>query len=267
MVELVPSFILKADRAEKHLNDLRTAINDWADTHPYEVSTTHYRKGDKHHLRFTTNPPIEVGLIATDFVHNLRSGLDHLMAALVPSSQRDSVYFPIFFQGVWELPVPGENAQMTKDRGRWKSYTAKVRPEAVAILKALQPAEEWLPKGRRHAFKMLNELANVDRHQRLPVTFSALRDVRMRWIDSHGQTHRGAENFPESSIAKDGAELGIPPDAMQVKIAGSPLVAIEAGPGDIGADIRESFAEMLVAYRERVVQPLAPYVHRGRHGL
>ncbi len=35
MSELVPSYILKADRAEKHLHDLEVTIAKWADTHPY----------------------------------------------------------------------------------------------------------------------------------------------------------------------------------------------------------------------------------------
>ena len=267
MADIVPSFILKADRAEKHLGHLKVKIDEWASTHPYEVRTTLYRKRKAYHLRFTSNPPPEVSLIAADFVYNLRSGLDHLMSALVPSSRRDSVYFPIYFEGVWEDPVPGEDEEVTKARGRWKSDTTKVRPEAVTILKALQPKAAG--EGVVNTFRVLNVLSNTDRHQKLPVVFSALKGIRLIYTDAQGRRHIGpvdtGEPFIDERIAKDGAELVYPKDAVNVYIAGTPLVAIEISEqGNI--EIPETFDRALDAYRSRTVAPLAPYVHPGPHG-
>jgi hypothetical protein len=266
MAGLVPSYILKGNRAEKHLQDLKIEIGKWADTHPYEVSTTHYRKRDVQHLRFTSAPPPEVGAIAADFVYNIRSGLDHLMGALVPSSQRDSVYFPIYFVGVWEGPIPGEDAERTKARGRWKSDSAKVRPEAVTILKALQPPEDT--SKTINTLRAINFISNKDRHQQLPVIFSALGGLRLLWKDAQGKQYIGPTDFGvpalDRRVAKDGTELNFPKGVMDMKVAGAPIVAIEISPEAGSFQIPGIFDNALEMYRERAVMPLIPYIHR-RH--
>ncbi len=265
MSELVPSYILKADRAEKHLHDLKVTIAQWADTHPYEVRRGFNGKRDSHHLWFTSSPPVELGPMAADFVYNLRSGLDHLMAGLVPSAQRHSVYFPIYFEGVWEEPLAGEDEQRTKERGRWRSDTANVRPEAVAILKSLQPPRGTGRPGEGvHALLLLNRISNTDRHQRLPVLFTALKGFRLLWQDPLGNQHIGPTHTgtpADMQVLQDGAELGFPPGARNVQIAGSPLVAVRipAPPRDI--EIPRAFDQALGAYRSRVVGPLSPYLH------
>jgi hypothetical protein len=266
VVSLIPSFILKGERAEKHLRDLKAEIAKWSDTHPYEVRATHYGKRDVYHLRFTAAPPPEIGMIAADFVYNIRSGLDHLQGALVPSRRRDKVYFPIYFYGVWEDAVPGEDAERTKDRGRWKSDTEKVRPEAVAILKALQPLEA---AGQLNTFRVINILSNRDRHREMPVVFSGLTGARLLCRDAHGERVIGPADtgnpILDRMVAKDGAELGYPEGAMDMNIVGAPVVAIEISSDQENVVIPEAFDLALSAYRERAVGALAPYVHRRGH--
>ena len=266
-MDIVPSYILKAERAEKHLQDLKAVLSRWADTHPYEVSTTHYRKRDERRLHFTASPPREAALIAADFIYNLRSGLDHLMGALVPSSERRSVMFPIYFAGVWEDPIPGEDAERTKDRGRWKSDTAKVRPEAVAILKSLQPPAYTLKDGLVNAFRVINLLSNRDRHQGLPLSFSGLRGARMIWTNPDGSpgigpTDTGIPSI-DMTIRKDGAILQLPPGAMNVKVTGAPVIAIEISKEEGNIELPGVFATTLQAYRQFAVEKLVPYIHRG----
>jgi len=267
VASLVPSYIVKADRAEKHLQDLRAAINAWANTHPYEVRTTHYRKRNAYHLRFTSSPPPEISAIAADVAYNLRSGLDHLMAALVPAAERSGVYFPIYFQGVWEDLVPGEDKERTKERGRWNSDTTKVRPEALAILKSLQPPEYGRKRVQINTFRALNLISNKDRHQRLPLVFSSLRGIRLISKDAQGNRYIGptdtGEPVEDMKVAKDGAELIYPPHPEEVHVTGAPVIAIEISPEEGGVEIPYIFELALRAYRERAVGPLAPYVHRG----
>ncbi len=271
MSELVPSYILKADRAEKHLHDLKVTIGQWAETHPYEVRRGFKGKRDARYLRFTSSPPLELGTMAADFIYNLRSGLDHLMADLVPSAQRCSVYFPIYFQGVWEDPVTGENERCTKQRGRWRSDTANLRPEAAAILKSLQP-----PEGARqrdegvHALLLLNRISNTDRHQRLPVLFTALKGFRLLWQDPQGNQHIAptATGIPADDlrVLQNGAELGFPPGSRNVQVAGAPVVAVRIPDPPRDIEIPGAFDQALHAYRMRVVGPLSPYVHRPGGG-
>ena len=56
MTEVVPSWILKGGRAEKHLHDLKLLIAAWGDPHPYEVAIRSEGKKDVYRLHFTSTP-------------------------------------------------------------------------------------------------------------------------------------------------------------------------------------------------------------------
>ena len=90
------------------------------------------KKKRVHRFHFTRQPGDDVAIVAADFVYNIRSGLDHLAPALVPPAHRTSVMFPIFFQGVWDDPVDGENEQRLKERKRWRTTTRHMHPDARA---------------------------------------------------------------------------------------------------------------------------------------
>src|SRR5688572_12484690 len=94
------SFDLKIDRAEEHLKELEHAVGRYCDRHPYKAveRMEGNQQGSVWRLRFTEQPDPWLTVIAGDFLYNVRSGLDHLAAALVPEQDWD--YFPIYFQGV-----------------------------------------------------------------------------------------------------------------------------------------------------------------------
>jgi hypothetical protein len=229
-------------RAEKHLVDLNDAIGRYFNSDPYEVRSR--REGKKkvrvHRLHFTAQPDPMVGLIAADFIYNIRSGLDHLMAAIVPSKDRDSVMFPIFFDGVWGPSGPGENPERTKARERWTTCTRNAAPDAVTYLKRLQPTDEVIDDPKTaNLLIALNRLSNTDRHKKLPVVSAGLTDVKYvcrlpnetETTDDQGMTTFAA-GIPENWIAflQDEAQImDVPEDAMEVQLYGTPLVAVRIG--------------------------------------
>jgi hypothetical protein len=172
-----PGYVLKGDRAGQHLVFLKDAIQRYADRHPYEVRkrVEGKKKGVVHRFHFTEQPEPMLGLVAADFIYNMRSGLDHLMAALVPSARRDSSMFPVFWQGVWDDPPPRENVERTKARERWQTYVKGAHPDAVAFIKTVQPADDGGndPKGLS-SLVALNRLSNTDRHSKLPILAASL---------------------------------------------------------------------------------------------
>src|SRR4051794_33023831 len=119
MPAIVPSYVAKVTRAKQHLIDLEAEIERYALRKPYTVRERieGKKKRKVRRLAFTEDPAnTDIPIIAADVIYNLRSGLDHLMASLAPSARRSSVMFPVFWQGVWDAPIEGENEQRLKDR-------------------------------------------------------------------------------------------------------------------------------------------------------
>jgi hypothetical protein len=89
---VVPSYLSKLSRAEKHLVDLKEAIDAYAASKPYAASKGFEGKKQKvvHRLVFKADPAnTDIPIIATDVIYNLRSGLSHLMSRLVGNKERN----------------------------------------------------------------------------------------------------------------------------------------------------------------------------------
>src|SRR5665647_3685417 len=146
MAELVPSFLAKLSRAEKHLADLQAAIDTWAGPpHPYAVSkrVEGHRKREVYRLEFSRSPAnTDIPLIAADAIYNMRSSLEHLIVALAPAKGRDRLTFPIYWRGVWEPSVEGEDKRRRKARHVWRLIEDALPIEAVTRLKQLQPPDD-----------------------------------------------------------------------------------------------------------------------------
>ena len=187
MSGIVPSYILKLDRAQEHLDVFKSEIQTFVDSHPYTVTKRQEGKKEVWRLHFTSQLPAHISLVGADFVHNVRSALDHLTAALVPASRRDSTYFPILWTGVWDPIIKGEDKQTSDDRAKWNTIVKKMKPEAVEILKSLQPYDGYTPVSEQtHLLDSLNRLWNTDKHSQLPLLVEALSNCAITWTKSDG---------------------------------------------------------------------------------
>jgi hypothetical protein len=261
---IVPSFVAKVSRAKKHLIDLETAIDEFARTKPYTVTERIEGKKKRkiRRMTFTADPAnTDIPIIAADAIYNLRSSLDHLMSSLVPSNQRTSAIFPIYFEGVWEPSLPGENKQRIKERARWSSDTKALSEPVVAILKELQPADRsWQQIGGVDLLQWLNQLSNRDRHQKLPVFARGLRDLRVKFTLADGAREDQApiESVP---VFENNADLkGIPNDAVDVEIEGTPVIAIRIEDLDGYLPIPKMFWNVLTRVETEVIMRLMPFV-------
>jgi hypothetical protein len=258
---IVPSFVTKVARAKKHLIDLQDAIDAYAATHPYTVRDRieGKKKRKVRRLSFTADPAnTEIPILAADVIYNLRSSLDHLMSCLVPSNQRSSAMFPIYFEGVWEACVPGENEQRCKARARWASDTKAISDAALTVLKSLQPADG---SGEEvDLLRLLNKLSNRDRHEKLPVVIGGLSEPRFQFVLPDGTTQsKIGRGLPPAF--EDHAEIkGIPNDAMDVKIEGVPLVAIRIGEPEGNLRIPGTLRDIVSRIEQGIFPRLAPFV-------
>src|ERR1041385_8956240 len=92
---------LKVERAKKHILDLEIARDRFIETEPYVIETERNPQTGNYLFRVTKlqPPPHDIGLIAGDVAHNLRSALDHLAYQLVLVNKENpnrSTEFPIF---------------------------------------------------------------------------------------------------------------------------------------------------------------------------
>jgi hypothetical protein len=258
------SFNAKLRRAEKHVKDLEAEIERYSARHPYTVRPVFEGKKPSLRLEFTEYPEdTDISLIAGDALYNLRAALDHLMAALVPKAQQRSVYFPIFFQGVWGESVPGENEERTKTRARWRSYTANVADDAIAILKAVQPRDGARDSDPTLNFlAALNRLAVKDRHVKLPFIAPTLGQPVVTFLRADGAAKKSGTKLAAGHTLEDGARLNPnpwPDGAVDVQIEGAPVITVKVGGPNSNIQLPVSLAEGLVKVREQIIRPLAPF--------
>jgi hypothetical protein len=278
---IVPSYIGKVRRAEKHIIELKAAISKWAgvssDTRPYTVRP---RPQGKHQgrvrweLHFTAGVAnTDVPLIAADVIYNLRSSLDHLIAACVKSADRKSVMFPIFWKGVWEPAIPGENSERTKARNRWASIAGKVPTDAVAVLKSLQPPDDAGDAQQGDVLRILNELSNNDRHTKLPLIANGLEGILIVWQLPDGKIMRGwsPPDANGATFVENGAEIqGVPNGAVHMESYGAPEIVVRRAvrskqiPNDISL---VSFLDQAVGViKGRVTPSLMPHLWQKQRG-
>lgn len=261
----VPSYSRKFSWAENHLVNLENLVAIYVDSNPYEVTKREQGKGNppRWFVHFTAQPNPDIALVAGDFLYNIRSGLDHLVAALVPSSDRSHVMFPIMREAIWDIPqVDGEDRERTSARERWTTVTRKMKPEAVEILKGAQPTDRSERERHVHVIQTLNKLSNKDRHRTLHVIGSGIRNAIADYGMPDGRRIPMRSESDDRSGPMDGTELmDLPPDAVDVQLSGAVQVVIDVGTENRHIPIPESFREMLTVMRNHLVVPLTPYLH------
>jgi hypothetical protein len=264
MSQIVPSYMLKIARAEEHLNDLTTEVARYSNRHPYTVDTRHYRKRDEHRLAFTEDPiNTHIGVVLADLIHNLTSGLDHLIADMVPPKDRKSVMFPVLWEGVWENAVPGENKQRAKDRARWKTITRNMSADAVALLQKMQPPAQIPENTEVPALLAIHRLSNTDKHSNLPILPTSLRNAEVSWTDRDGERHVGRDlrTFDGLTAVEDGAIINFPNGAVDVAIKGTAVVGVRIVDPGRDIEIPHAIEKVIPIVREYVMAPLMNYLH------
>jgi hypothetical protein len=269
METVVPSFIAKVARAKRHLVDLEAEIERWINTKPYTVRESVEGKNQTKVWRLTfTSDPANTGIpiLAADAIYNLRSSLDHLMSSLVTKKDRGSAMFPVFFEGVWEPDVAGENSERLKQRSRWRSDTKTLGPDAVALLKVAQPPDRSEDGDEANYLRVLNSLSNRDRHTKLPIVAHGLGNFILRWKRPDGTPqHALGLTVDKGGFFKNDARISnIPQDAVEVEIAGTPEVAIRVGLDGSGRERFLVIPKLLIdttrLIETNVIPPLMPHV-------
>ena len=274
---MVQSWRLKVDRAEKHLHELEAKIRTYADGHPYEAIRARHAKKDTRDwaylLRVTKQPDPRMAIVCGDVVHNLRSAYDHLAVAIAPRSRRWQAGFPIELEDIWEKDEGG--VYIVADDNRRASYlsrTTGMPKDALTIIDELQPYNARTDP-KHHPLAIISRLDNADKHRELLVVAVGLGDVR---TETYFRGRRFEQALPEHpkgrGFAQDGTQiagflvtLDPPPDEseVQVKVYGTPVVALDIGLEDGYAEAVETLANAIELTRSETFAALEPFARSG----
>jgi hypothetical protein len=151
------------ERAYEHFDSLNTQVGEYLDRGPYEVvrkDHPDFGLGGRHMVAFILRlaekaPPILGGILG-DYVHNLRSVLDHLAWELVLAAGNDprpgprGTRFPIYA----EKPPEGVD------------IVPGVDPNALALVESFQPYHMG-DDAKLHPLAVIHTLSNIDKHRHL----------------------------------------------------------------------------------------------------
>ena len=220
---------LKFNRAQEHLDNLAGEIASYLDREPYKL-VYNVQPSDQHlvliEFHVVTKPDERLGIILGDYLHNLRSALDHLICRLVERTGgkvTQGTQFPIF-----DSPPKDRRGQRSPLR-----INGGVDPNVLALVESLQPYTRG-EGALSHPLSILRHLSNADKHQLLHVVHAGLIGHGCRLhlpngtvLDpepgigaAHHETPIAAFRFPEPF---DVALYG----KVQVEAGGSAFVALK----------------------------------------
>ena len=191
----------KLDRAEELLNQLNAKVDKWHGTKPYGFIT----KPNQDFTSFSVlveiydEPPIaRWSLIYSDFLHNLRCALDHMVWAIAVHedppyvfSDDRSLMFPI-----WIKP-PNSN-----DRSRIKRLSTHVQ----TAVEFMQPCNRPVTTGHPyHPLAILGDFDNQNKHKLLKLARPAIASFKMRVISNR----QPGEGIPRQTTYRGTVEHGI----------------------------------------------------------
>jgi hypothetical protein len=142
-------------RAKHHLDDLDSEVDEFLGRDSYDSVTERKPKGTGYLFMAVVreNPDPQWGLIAGDFIHNLRASLDNLMWEVVsPSLRTDTLKFPL-----------------KRDPCSFKTevlpWLAVCAPDVIAAIENSQPYKRPHEEIGHDRLLLLNNVWNKDKHR------------------------------------------------------------------------------------------------------
>ena len=225
-------------------------------------------------LQLTAQPTPGAAVIAGDALFDLRSALDHIAVALVPSRRRSKASFPIESEPIWKREHRRYVVRDSDRRRRFREAVNGMPDSAIAIIERLQPYHGVGQGVEQEALYQLSRLNNADKHRQL-VVFSAGLLNTITDIHVAGTFKRVVTRDREGGIgfAPDGANIHhlsagpgrLAKSDVKVQVSGTPIVAIDligprGNPPSRGVMDVEALFTLLLDHIPRVLTALEPYV-------
>ncbi len=202
------SWWLKVKRAQKHMIDIREIARAYAKTEPYDIIRIQPSKQQpkvwRYRLAFAKQPDPMLGIVLGDFIHNLRSALDHIFFACCEKKSRsNATLFPIAVFDPWRRDSDGSFVD-NKRRVSFEAALKGLSRKAITTVIALQPYQH--ADAFSQALGVLSRLENADKHRKLITVASNLRNPTLKVL-VNGVTHPNQLQSTRWQFFHDNAEV------------------------------------------------------------
>lgn len=175
---MTDSWWIKFKRAQRHMVEIRHAARLYAEQRPYQIVRVRPSKKQpkrwRYRLTFDEADPMIVAMIG-DFIHNLRSALDHIVFACSKPKDRKTASFPIEVHDIWDK-CPACGNFIHGDDERRENFRRAIKglgAHATAVVLGAQPYQSDTPA--THVLGVLSRLENADKHRKIVATGTNLR--------------------------------------------------------------------------------------------
>lgn len=177
-----PVYRLKVRRAEKHLQEVHTALSGYQGQHPCVA----IRDLDGHpdalayRAKISQLPDPYLPLVIGDCVHNLRVALDYGVIALAAGVYARDRFFPMYVEDIWALdPNTGKEVKGTANlRKRFRAAIDGLHPEAATFIEGMQPYKRGAD-AQLWPLAFIAGVDNADKHQELTAVAFGIEDAVM----------------------------------------------------------------------------------------
>lgn len=197
----------KIERAKKHIREFDSIVQEIRDLKPYESFSEHDRQTGQNlikvRMRSTPFQLPELGIIAGEVAHQLRSILDHLAWQLVESGGAVPDRFTCF--PICETLASFKASDSRKVKG--------IKPAGIDLIEAVQPYQAGYD-----GLRIIQELDNVDKHRVLLIVAVKPRFASVTFTDGPPTPESGRVMFGiqfndevpwrNEEVLKDGTVIG-----------------------------------------------------------
>jgi hypothetical protein len=154
---MADGIILKIERANKHIDELRGVIQEFKVTNPYKIARKCDPETGEHILYVHSADPLPpiIPVIAGDVIQNLYSSLDYLASELVIANNS-----PVSTKTAFPI---AKNIPTTKDEiARYEGQVKGMRQQVKDLLRSMN-----MYRGEDNLFWTLHKLNNINKHRSL----------------------------------------------------------------------------------------------------
>lgn len=221
----------RLDRADEHLQDIKLMLRAYYASHPYEFRGEYNPETGLHHMlrNHVFPPPERLHTLVGEFLHDLRSCLDHLAWQLVfanSGTPDEQTKWPILKTG------PTANKQGIRPPPH---VSGGASGTTLALIDREQPYT-WGASFYKHPLWMLERLAIIDRHRHITMRSVTFRDTSMQY-ENKASVPRFTWTARTVESNEWGAQLELRPDEPRHDVYGSTTLQVivkETDPDGIG---------------------------------